>query len=60
MKREETEKGKCKYCGKKIDDSCIRCSTCDFAWQDGFCAGKEEIKQELKECFQTIKNIVID
>jgi len=40
-------KGKCKFCGKEIDSTCIRCSKCDLAWQDGLKCGKEEIKEKI-------------
>jgi primosomal protein N' len=50
--------GQCKYCGAEIDKACIRCSSCDYAWQDGREAGKEEIKSKLREIYNVFKNFV--
>lgn len=50
-------KRKCKYCETKIESVKIRCHKCDLAWQEGFEAGKREIKSKLSEIFDTIKNL---
>lgn len=56
--KEEKKKGKCKYCGREIHSSNIRCYICDLSWQEGFRAGKKDIKERLNETFQSIKNLI--
>ena len=51
-------KGNCKYCGAKIDKMNIRCYKCDYAWQEGREAGKEEIKSKLRELYNAFKSFV--
>ena len=58
MKKEKIRKGKCKYCGRKIDHTNIRCYICDSAWQEGQTAGREDMKERLKETFRTLKNLI--
>ena len=41
------KKGKCKYCGVKLEDETnIRCTSCDNAWQEGATFGKQEVKMK--------------
>lgn len=51
----EKKKGKCKFCGKPIKHSCIRCYDCDVVWNDGVEFGKEEIKGAMREIAISIK-----
>ena len=52
--------GKCKYCGKKIDPSEIRCDICDFAWQSGYVAGEQNIKRALSDIQSEFINLLND
>jgi primosomal protein N' len=53
-------KGKCKYCGIKLEDEAnIRCYKCDVIWQDGCCAGEQNIKSKLQELFRALRNLAL-
>ncbi len=57
--KEIMEKGKCKFCGKKLPDpSNIRCMDCDNTWNEGRKHGRLEIKSKLREIFQHLNNLV--
>ena len=49
---------KCPYCKKQINEDNIRCPECDDAWQAGHKQGEEEIKDNLREMFNALKNLV--
>lgn len=52
------EKGKCKYCGKEITPSSIRCMECDVIWNEGRKHGRLEIKSKLKEIFGHLNSLI--
>ncbi len=49
--------GKCNYCGIQIDESNIQCDKCDIAWENGVRFGKNEVRNKLKEIFNTLINL---
>ena len=52
------EKGKCIFCGRKINPTTLRCPTCNEAWNEGWKSGEEKIKGELRHMINTVKNLL--
>jgi len=49
---------KCRNCKAKINEGNIRCDNCHNAWLDGHKQGAEEIKDNVREIFNDLKNLV--
>jgi len=47
-------KGKCKYCGKDIHPTCIRCDKCDLIWQEAYRDGQKEHQRKLGEVIRAL------
>ena len=45
---------KCEYCIKEVEAYCIRCTTCDSAWQDGHKAGYKSHFVKVRETARTL------
>ena len=50
-------KGVCKYCEAEIPFGCVRCDTCNSAWEDGSKHGEDKIRQSVREAVIHLLNI---